>query len=53
LLGVGEAEVRQELHSLLNGMAGDKGSATPSSAPPVAAPKSPLPTAKKTPTKKR
>jgi hypothetical protein len=55
LLGVGEDEVRQELHSLLNGVAADKGSGSPPSmsAPPVAAPKSPLSTAKKTPAKKR
>jgi DNA-binding NtrC family response regulator len=51
LLGVGEDEVRQELISLLDGAPADKGSG--SSSPPVAAPKTPLPTAKKATTKKR
>src|SRR3954469_23514844 len=51
LLGVGEHEVRQELHALLNGAKAEPSSANP--APPVTAPKTPLPTAKKTPTKKR
>jgi DNA-binding NtrC family response regulator len=47
LLGVGQDEVRNEMMSLLNG-------AEPASAPPpVVAPKTPLPPAKKTPTKKR
>src|SRR4051812_180695 len=51
LLGVGEHEVRQELHALLNGATSEPSSTnTP---PPVAAPKTPLPTAKKTATKKR
>jgi DNA-binding NtrC family response regulator len=51
LLGVGEEEVRQELVALLDGTTAERASApTP---PPVAAPKVPLPTAKKTPTKKR
>src|ERR1044071_4763003 len=51
LLGVGEDEVRQELLSLLEGSpAAGRGSLP---APPVAAPKTPLPAAKKTPTKKR
>jgi hypothetical protein len=54
LLGVGEDEVRQELHSLLNGVAADKGTGSPAaSPPPVSAPKAPLSTAKKTPAKKR
>jgi len=52
LLGVGEGEVRQELLSLLDGSTAEtRGSGTQS--PPVVAPKTPLPTAKKTPTKKR
>jgi DNA-binding NtrC family response regulator len=51
LLGVGEDEVRQELAALLDGTTAERqGAPTP---PPVAAPKAPLPTAKKTPTKKR
>jgi DNA-binding NtrC family response regulator len=52
LLGVGEGEVRQEIQSLLNGSSTD-GRASPPTPPPVAAPKTPLPVAKKTPTKKR
>jgi DNA-binding NtrC family response regulator len=51
LLGVGEEEVRQELLALLDGTSSER--AVAPTAPPVAAPKTPLPTAKKTPTKKR
>ena len=44
----------QELESLLNGTTPDRGgSAASPAAPAVVAPKTPLPTAKKTPTKKR
>jgi len=55
LLGVGEHEVRQELQSLLNGSPADRGSNSSSApaSPPVAAPRTPLSTAKKTPAKKR
>jgi two-component system response regulator HydG len=52
LLGVGEDEVRQELQSLLNGPAAEA-RANAGGPPAVVAPKTPLPTAKKTTTKKR
>ncbi|MEO5567240.1 MAG: sigma-54 dependent transcriptional regulator [Gemmatimonadaceae bacterium] len=54
LLGVGEDEVRRELTALLDGgtTAAEARPSAPTP-PPVAAPKTPLPAAKKTPTKKR
>src|SRR3954465_8080886 len=52
LLGVGEDEVRHEIQPLLNGPAAGA-RANAGSPPAVVAPKTPLPTAKKTPTKKR
>src|SRR3954463_11490729 len=51
LLGVDEDEVRRELASVLNGAAAE--SRATSSAPPVQAPKLPVPAAKKTTSKKR
>jgi len=52
LLGVGQDDVRKELTSLMDGVPAENGAAAGGSTP-VVAPKTPLPTAKKTPTKKR
>jgi DNA-binding NtrC family response regulator len=52
LLGVGQDDVRKELSSLMDGAPDENGAARGGSNP-VVAPKTPLPTAKKTPTKKR
>jgi len=52
LLGVGQDDVRKELISLMDGAPAENGAAIGVSNP-VVAPKTPLPTAKKTPTKKR
>ena len=53
LLGVGQDEVRKELQALLDDAPVAERPATPVIPPPVVAPKSPLPAAKKTTTKKR
>lgn len=52
LLGVGQDDVRKELMALMNGAPDEAGAAKGGSSP-VVAPKTPLPTARKTSTKKR